>query len=175
IAVIQIKPSRFSLINITFSTELFKKVSYSYNIYLHRLKMKSILSLITTASLAATAVSAAAFFDQCFVTSGATSTEFTYSFSIHDIQSEVCDSCSTAFTTAAAANGVTILSFVCDETPVLPAIGADAVFAVLYNMSSPAAASAPFGSGAVTALAQGVDGCLPGTSFIGCPQGNASP
>jgi hypothetical protein len=134
--------------------------------------MKSTLFLVAAASFATSAT--AAFFDECFITQGATKTEWTYSFSIHDIQTEICDLCSTTFAAAAPPIGVTLESFSCFETPVLPAIGADAVFAVLYNDSS-ATAAQQGEVGAEDAFVNGIRACLPGISFVGCPEGNASP
>jgi hypothetical protein len=134
--------------------------------------MKSTSFLVATASFAASA--SAVFFDECFVTQTGTPTEFTYAFSIHDLQTEICDTCSPIFTAAAVANGVTVESYECNETPLVPAIGADVVFAILYNMSTPTAA-AEGGEGAFEAFAVALRECLPTVNSFGCPFGNPSP
>jgi hypothetical protein len=143
-----------------------EKVIFSYSI---QVKMKSTSFLAASVTLAASA--AAQTFDECFITPGVTSTEFAYAFSLSDLTTSLCAGCSTSFTAAAAAHGVTIESFACDETTILPAIGGDAVFSVLFNNTGPGV-SGEFGPFA--AFSAALEQCaLPGGGF-GCPEGNGS-
>ena len=62
--------------------------------------MKANTVLAAISCLMASAV--AQFFDECFVTPGATANQYSYSFSIHELHSDVCDPCMANITAVGA-------------------------------------------------------------------------